>query len=371
MTVSPPYIISWNITNRCNLRCPHCYMDSSAMAGGAEASREEALEIIDEIAGFSPGAILILTGGEPLLRPDIYTVIKEATCKGLTVFLGTSGAELDEVSVQRLKKAGALGVGVSLDSVTPQYHDRFRGITGTWAGTIKGMEVLKRAGIEFQVHFTVTEENKAELDPMIELSLKSGAKALNFFFTVCTGRASSVTNERTSLKDESYEAVLGKIARRSGDLEDRIKLRARCAPQFMRLLEDIEPASQLLMGGTCGCIAGSSYMRISPLGQITPCPYIPAAEEAPRIGRGGKGLQEIWQSDKAFMDLRGSGLKGRCGLCSYKDICGGCRAKALAEGGDPLAADPSCEYEPAGTTLPEEKTAPLWTAEAEARLKKV
>ncbi len=371
MSISPPYIISWNITRRCGLKCPHCYMDSFAMAGGAETSSTQALAIVDEIAEFSPGTILILTGGEPLLRPDIFTIIRAATEKGLTVFLGTSGAELDEVTVQRLKKTGTLGVGVSLDSATPLYHDRFRGLKGDWAKTIKGMELLKKAGLEFQIHFTVTEENKNELGPMIELSLDSGAKALNIFFTVCTGRAAREDKEDTTLSHGSYEAILGEIAERAGPLEERLKLRARCAPQFMRHLEAIDAESPLLMGGTCGCIAGSSYMRITPLGEITPCPYIPAKEGASHIGRGGVTLQEIWQKDTAFKTLREEVLTGRCGLCSYRDICGGCRAKALAEGQDIGAEDPSCEYEAVETEFSESTEAPQWTAEAEARLDKV
>jgi len=379
MPLSPPYIISWNITRRCALKCPHCYIDSTAMRGGAEASTEEALAIVEKIAKFSPRSMLILTGGEPLLRPDIFTVIREAVQKGLTVFIGTSGAELDEVRVSKLKEAGVLGVGVSLDSVKGEYHDSFRGLAGAWASTIKGMEYLKKAGLEFQIHFSVTEENKSELDEMIDLSLKRGAKALNVFFTVCTGRAAREANEGTTLSAASYETMLGEIARRAGALEDRIKLRARCAPQFMRLLEDVEPESPLLKGGTCGCIAGRSYMRISPLGEITPCPYIPALEGSPRIGADDKTLQKIWERDRAFVELRSEVLSGRCGLCSYKDICGGCRAKALAVGKDISAADPTCKYEPSEKTTASkrdsEAQAPqlaiIWTDEAKARLKKV
>ncbi len=342
------------------------------MSGGEEASTEEALAILNQVAEFSPGAMLILTGGEPLLRPDIFTVISEAVKQGLTVFLGTSGAELDEVTVSRLSEAGVLGVGVSLDSASPAYHDAFRGLNGAWARTIKGIGYLKSAGLEFQIHFSVTEENKHELTQMIELALKQGAKALNIFFTVCTGRAARESNKGTTLSAASYEAVLGEIAKRAAGLEDRIKLRARCAPQFMRLLEDVNAKSPLLMGGTCGCIAGSSYMRISPLGEITPCPYIPAPEAAPRIGADDKTLQKIWERERAFVELRGEDLTGRCGLCSYKDICGGCRAKASAVSGDIRATDPSCQYKPQRKSLRvKDKTDIRWTDEAQTRLKKV
>ncbi len=363
----PPYIISWNLTKRCHLHCAHCYMDSAELAGADESTTDEALALVDEIADFAPGAMLILTGGEPLLRPDIYGIISRASDKGLTVFLGTSGTGLDKNTVSRLKKAGTSGVGVSLDSATPAYHDGFRGLPGAWKKTMNAMDNLKAMGLAFQVQFTLTEKNRHELQPMIDLSLEKGAMALNIFFMVCTGRAEMITD----ISAASYEAVLREIAEAAVGLEPRLRLRARCAPHFLRVLEDKAPESPILTGGTSGCIAGSSYMRISPAGEVTPCPYIPATETSPRTG--SKTLREIWENDPAFISIRGCGLKGRCGRCSYKELCGGCRARALAMDSDMDASDPSCGYEPAGAgARGSEKITekPVWTEEALTRLEK-
>lgn len=363
----PPYIISWNLTRRCHLQCKHCYMDSAELAGGDESSEEKALAIVDELAAFSPGAMLILTGGEPLLRPDIYEIISRASKKGLTVFLGTSGTGLDEETVRRLKEAGTRGVGVSLDSPTPAYHDEFRGLPGAWEATIKSMENLRGAGLDFQVQFTITEKNRDQLQAMIGLSLEKGAMALNVFFMVCTGRASKMMDIRA----DSYEAILSEIAESATALEDRIRIRARCAPHFLRILEKNSPDSPILASGTSGCIAGSSYMRISPIGEVTPCPYIPAIDTSPLIG--SKTLRDIWEGDEAFIAIRGCGLTGRCGECSYKELCGGCRARALANDRELNSADPACLYEPAerGSAVADKITKkPVWTSEATARLKK-
>jgi len=342
-------------------------MDSAALAGEGESTEAEALEIVDEIAGFTPGAMLILTGGEPLLRPDIYAIISRASKKGLTVFLGTSGREISEVTASRLKGAGVRGVGVSLDSASPRYHDAFRGRAKAWEKSIKGIDNLRRAGLAFQIQFTVTEKNREELQPMIGLSLEKGAMALNIFFMVCTGRAEAMSDISAS----SYEAVLTELAESADALEDRLRIRARCAPHFLRILDKSGPKNPILLGKTSGCIAGSSYMRISPKGEITPCPYIPATKDSPRIG--SKALREIWETDEALISMRGHCLKGRCGECSYEGLCGGCRARALAEQKDINAADPSCGHEPAELKATGKKKtikSPLWSAEAKARLKK-
>jgi len=365
--LAPPYIISWNITKRCHLHCAHCYMDSAVLAGEGESTEAEALEIVNEIATFAPGAMLILTGGEPLLRPDIYGIISRASKKGLTVFLGTSGTEISEVTVSRLKDAGVRGVGVSMDSASARYHDAFRGRPGAWEQSIKGIENLRRAGLAFQIQFTITEKNREELQAMIGLSLEKGAMALNIFFMVCTGRAEVMSDISAS----SYEAVLTEIAESAVALEDRLRIRARCAPHFLRILDNRGPKNPILLGGTSGCIAGSSYMRISPEGEVTPCPYIPATKDSPRIDT--KTLREIWETDEALISMRERCLKGRCGECSYKGLCGGCRARALAEQKDISGADPSCGYEPAEIkTTGKNKTIkkPIWSAEAKARLKK-
>ncbi len=366
----PPYIISWNITRRCGLFCEHCYMESTpATEDPAEKTEAQALAIIDEIAAFSPSAMLILTGGEPLLVPHILSIISHAAARGLTVFLGTNGTLIDAQTALLLKSAGTGGIGLSLDSTAPALHDAFRGMPGAWHKTVAAMGHLRAAGLPFQVQFTVTEKNRAELNAMTELALREKARALNVFFMVCTGRASAAPD----LSAESYEAVLSEIAEASARYEDRLMVRARCAPQFLRVVQENTPYSPILRGGTSGCIAGEAYMRIDPTGRVTPCPYIPPGGDTPRLGE--KSLREIWETDPAFVSIRECAPESRCAQCAYTELCKGCRARALALDGDAGGPDPSCAYErkdnaAMGDAIAE-PAAPLWTEEARERLARV
>ncbi len=374
-TPAPPYIISWNLTRRCGLRCAHCYMESAPEAAApVEMKGGEALALVDEVAAFSPGAMLILTGGEPLLYPHVFDVIRRASEGGLTVFLGTSGTAMDKTTAMRLKDAGVRGVGLSLDSAGPALHDAFRGMPGAWHKTISAMKDLRAAGLPFQVQFTVTEKNRAELPAMIDLSLREKAVALNIFFMVCTGRAEAMTD----LTATSYEAVLSEVAGVSARFEDRLRIRARCAPHFLRVLHEKTPESPVIRGGTSGCIAGEAYMRIDPEGRVTPCPYIPPDENTPQAGE--KGLREIWETDPAFLAIRDCAATGRCERCAYSELCRGCRARALAMEGDIKGPDPSCGYGSVeedrgegqeGPRRDRREKAPVWTEGARARLAKV
>jgi len=362
----PPYIISWNLPKRCGLHCAHCYIDSAPRAeDAAEIKGDEALALVDEVAAFSPGAMLILTGGEPLLFPHIFSLISRASQAGLIVFLGTNGTLIDAKAAMLLKEAGVKGVGLSLDSATPAHHDAFRGMSGAWQKTISAMKNLRAAGLPFQVQFTVTEENRADLPAMIDLSLKEEALALNVFFMVCTGRAEAMTD----LSAQSYEAVLNEIAEASDALEGRLRIRARCAPQFLRILHEKTPESPILRGGTSGCIAGEDYLRIDPTGRVTPCPYIPPHEKTPQAGE--KSLQAIWDSDPAFLAIRGCAPVSHCEKCAYSELCKGCRARALAMDGHVKAPDPSCGYEDKAKKDQGHAPTPRWTEEARARLAQV
>jgi len=341
-------------------------MDSAPRAeDAAEMKGDEALALVDEVAAFSPGAMLILTGGEPLLYPHIFSIISRASRAGLIVFLGTSGTLIDASTALLLKSAGIKGLGISLDSASPAHHDAFRGMKGAWQKTVSAMGHLRAAGLAFQVQFTVTEENRAELPAMIDLSLKEKALALNVFFMVCTGRAEAMTD----LGAKSYEAVLNEIAEASDALEGRLRIRARCAPQFLRILHEKTPESPILRGGTSGCIAGEAYMRIDPTGRVTPCPYIPPDEKTPRVGE--KSLGEIWERDPAFLAIRDCAPESHCEKCTYSELCKGCRARALAMDGHVKSPDPSCKYEVKTKKDQGHAPTPRWTKEARARLARV
>jgi len=357
-----PYLISWNITRRCNLRCSHCYLNASELAGEGELSTQEALRVIDEIASLNPHTMLILTGGEPLLREDVFELARYSSNRGLTVVIGTNGTTLDEGIVARMLEAGVKGVGISLDSAEPIYHDRFRGLPGAWERTDRGVDILRRQGLEFQIQVTVTKGNLQEIPHVIEYACQRGAKAANIFFLVCTGRG----QEMTDITPSQYEEVLRYIVKAEKDYEGRMMVRARCAPHFLRVAQGINPESSVLKGATSGCIAGTHYLRITPEGDVTPCPYMPV-----KVGNvRDKGLSEIWWGSEVFHVLRNPKFNGKCKDCEFNDICGGCRARAYAETGDIMGEDPWCEYEP-GVRGKDDTIQIQWTEEALERLERV
>ena len=375
--IGPPFLISWNLTKRCNLKCAHCYLDSAELDGASDMPTPEALSIIDEAASYAPGAMLIMTGGEPLLRPDLTELTRYATDKGFTVVIGTNGTLLTEVKARELMEGGVKGIGISLDSASPDFHDAFRGVEGSWQESIKGIEAARAQGLDFQVQLTVTDKNHAEVPAIIELAEARGATAVNIFFLVCTGRGQDVTD----ITPEDYERVLTYLVNAEEEYAGRIMVRARCAPHFLRIASTISPESALLKGETSGCIAGRGYLRISPEGFVTPCPYIPPTE-----GNGAsltdKSLKEIWEAEPIFRTLRSPEYIGKCGDCDFSDICGGCRARALATTGELMGEDPWCSHEPTKEEGKDKKSvkeaplsgagdrAPLWTPEATERLRK-
>ncbi len=361
MTEFAPYLISWNVTRRCNLRCKHCYIDASTAMPG-ELSTREALRVLDEIAEVNRETILILTGGEPLLRPDLDALVGRAASLGMMVVLGTNGTMLTVDRACALAERGLAGVGISLDSLASERHDRFRGVEGAWQAAVRGIHSAQRAGLDVQIQMTLTRENFPELPQVIRFSREIGARALTVFFLVCTGRGQDLVD----LTPEEYERVLGFLVQAQGD---GVMIRPRCAPTFRRVLAQTKPDSILLKSDAGRCMAGKNYCRITPDGNVTPCPYMPLVAGCLRE----RSFGETWRSSPLFQALRKPALQGRCASCEYRDLCGGCRARAFASSGDPLAEDPWCTYVP-GTDKPtesREEGTVAWTAEAESRLEKV
>jgi radical SAM protein with 4Fe4S-binding SPASM domain len=398
------YSVSWNLTQRCNLHCAHCYMSAFA---GADTSQElataECRRVIDDIAAVNPNVFMILTGGEPLLRKDIFDLAAYSADKGFTVVLGTNGVLLREPQARQMRQSGIQGASISLDSTDAPQHDAFRQLPGAWRGAIRATEALRGEGLDFSVHTSVMAWNVAEIPAMIDLAAELGAKVLNFFFLVRTGRGEGVTD----ISPEQYEQLLTYLARAQGvgqvdsqttdatspvfdKAEDPwtvpvgrtggLIIRAKCAPFFRRILYTLDPQSPLLQNYAYGsCPAGKAYCRIMPEGDVTPCPYMPLV--AGNLRRQSFG--EIWQAAEVFNTLRQPQLGGRCGECEFAKMCGGCRCRAYATYGDYLAEDPACAYQPGQfggqvITLGEEQTfgvdAPLtltWSLEAKARLQRL
>lgn len=359
-----PYIVSWNLTKRCNLLCPHCYIDSTVRLNenNSELSAGEARHVIDELSSLNETLMLVLSGGEPLLRRDICDLVEYASSTGFITVLGSNGVLLTKEKVRFLKEAGLKGVGVSIDSVNPEEHDRFRGLDGAWDLSVSGLRYAKESGIETQMDITLTDRNCHEIDRFIEFGAGLGVKAVNFFFLICTGRAM-----KSEISTNNYEAALRHVAKRSFK-EKRLMVRARCAPHIYRILyED----GYSIPPGTRGCLAGRSYMRIDPEGNITPCPYMDV-----KVGNIRESpLREIWEESHHLRLLREGDYKGRCGLCEYTEICGGCRARAYVNKRDIMEEDSLCTYTPSGkgkVTIEMKKDSDLkWEEKAKQRIKNV
>jgi AdoMet-dependent heme synthase len=397
MTVASPYTaysVSWNLTQRCNLECAHCYMSAHAGADvRGELTTDECRRVIDEIARVNPHVFLILTGGEPLLRRDIFEVAGYASSRGFTTVLGTNGVLLREREAQRMREHGVLGASISLDSTDRARHDAFRRLPGAWDGAVRATRVLTDAGLDFSLHMSVTDWNVDEVPAMIDLAQELGAKVLNFFFLVRTGRGRDLTD----IDAAAYERILTYLAKRQGvgagppsfvqrllglggqpepeirrwggpvaaaveaapapaaaaafedpwstavGRADRLLIRAKCAPHFRRILWELNPSSPLLKNYAHGsCPAGKYYCRITPTGDVTPCPYMPVS-----VGNLREtAFDELWRTAPTFEALREPALGGRCGACEFSKVCGGCRCRAYATHGDVLAEDPACGYQP-------------------------
>ncbi|MDP6980722.1 MAG: radical SAM protein, partial [Myxococcota bacterium] len=244
--VPTPHAVSWNLTSRCNLRCAHCYLDADQRSDpqAGELSADECVRVVDQLAELNPGMVLILTGGEPLLHPHLRAIVERAARAGMTPVIGSNGTLIREEAASALKDAGLGGWGVSIDSTTPEAHDRVRGVPGAWKRTLAGLEVLRKVGIPFVVQPSIFSWNRDEIEALALLALELGATTVNFYFLVCTGRGQEVTD----LSAEEYEEALNELARLQRKLEGRIMVNAKCAPHQKRVVHQQDEGSVFAAG---------------------------------------------------------------------------------------------------------------------------
>ena len=343
-----PYVVSWNLTYRCNLACEHCYLDAGGsplvrtenFADRSELGTDECFRVIDEIAAFAPECLTILTGGEPLLRRDILEIVRRAAERGLWVVVGTNGVRITENLANRLAEAGARGLSLSLDALDADRHDRFRRVRGAWQNTVEGAEILNRTGLPFIVQTTAGSHNLGELEAIADFAHgRLAAKVWNLYFLVPTGRGQFVSD----ITPAQYDEVLASLFRIQRKYDGRMLVNAKCAPHYIKTALENGAPIRTYSGGAGGCPAGTHYMGIRPNGDVTPCPYLPVFAGTLRSA----SLTDLWASSELFAGIRRrSALGGRCGACELNAQCGGCRARAYGMTGDLMAEDPLCTHEP-------------------------
>lgn len=342
----PPRLIAWEITAGCNLACKHCRGSSTEQIPQGELSTEEAKIFIDEIVEIGK-PILIISGGEPLIRNDIYNIAEYATSLGLPVALATNGTLLTTAIVKKLKEVNIRRVSISLDGSTAQSHDEFRGLNGAFEKSMEGIEFLKMEGIEFQINTTITKNNIDQIPHILKLAESIGAKALHIFLLVPTGRGKDLEDQK--IPPVEYERILNWFYEQQKTTP--IQLKATCAPHYFRIMRqhakkegiEINVKTHGYEAMTKGCLGGTGFCFVSSVGDVFPCGYLPTL--AGNIKN--QSFKDIWTKSKVFTDLRDtSNLKGKCGKCEFKDVCSGCRARAYAATGDYLAEEPYCIYIP-------------------------
>ncbi len=351
-TVHGPRLVFWELTTGCNLRCQHCRANATELQHPNDLTYEESLRVIDQLGAYAP-LILVLSGGEPLMRRDVFDIARHAQHRGLRTALATNGTMIDAAMARRIQMAGIERVAISLDGTDPATHDNFRGQPGAWAAAVNGLNLLRDLGVPTQINTTVTRHNASQLPHMLRLAGKLGVQAFHLFLLVPVGCGLEIHDDQ-AVSSEVAEGLLEWFYDRS--LETPMELKATCAPQYYRIARQRRAA--LRAGGrelppmaghgmhamTKGCLAGSGVCFLSHLGQVFPCGYLPL--EAGDLRR--QSFRDVWENSELFAVLRDTGnLEGRCGVCEFQKVCSGCRARAYGATGNYLGEEPTCDWQPA------------------------
>lgn len=380
----PPRLVFWETTAGCNLACIHCRRITVAdQLMPQDLKTDEAFKLIDEIAAFAR-PIFVLSGGEPLFRPDIFDIARHAADAGLIVALATNGTLIDAEVARKIKESGVARVSISFDGADAPTHDIFRG-AGAFDRALLGIRHLNEVGVPFQINTTVANHNAHQMPETLALAKRLGAQALHLFLLVPVGCGVEIADEQ-QISAAEYERILNWMYDAEMEEED-LELKATCAPHYFRIVRQRQaqerrqglvrqrPGSmdrQDQAGGhghgghrghgngghpggrhpmnaaTKGCLAGTGVCFISHRGEVFPCGYLPV--EAGNIR--AQPFQEIWEGSPLFAELRNPDLlTGKCGLCEFKNVCGGCRARAYGMTYEYLGEEPFCTYVPRGATV--------------------
>jgi AdoMet-dependent heme synthase len=347
ITTTQLRLVAWEVTRNCNLNCVHCRAAASRGPYSGELDTNRCLEVLDQIKEVG-NPIVILTGGEPLLREDVFQLARYGTDKGLRMVMATNGTLITEAVAERMKSSGIQRVSISLDGAAAEQHDRFRKVPGAFQGALDGIALLKKAHIEFQINTTITRHNVGQAEEILRMAVRLGAEAHHIFLLVPTGRARDMIEQEIDALE--YENLLHWFY--SMRREVPVHLKATCAPHYYRVLrqeahkrgEKVDFATYGLDAVTRGCLGGTSFCFVSHVGVVQPCGYL----ELNCGDLGEESFRDVWENSEVFRRLRDFSLyKGKCGRCEYVRFCGGCRARAYEATGDFLEEEPLCNYQPA------------------------
>lgn len=346
LSTHPLRMIAWELTRSCNLACVHCRASAEFGPYPGELTTQEVLRVMDEIAAFSK-PVIILTGGEPLLRSDIFDLASYGTAKEFRMVMATNGTLFTDEIVRKIKASGIQRISVSIDGPTAEAHDAFRKVKGSFEGSLRGIEMAKKGGVEFQINTTITQINLDLIPDILRLAVDLGAAALHIFLLVPTGRGKELKDQEISPSD--YEKTLHWFYEQVDKVP--LQLKATCAPHYYRILrqqakkegKQVTVKTHGLDAMTRGCLGGISFCFISHVGQVQPCGYL----ELDCGNVREKNFREIWETSQIFKNLRNTeGYEGKCGRCEFRKVCGGCRARAYEISGKYMAEEPYCIYEP-------------------------
>ena len=339
-------LIAWEVTRSCNLACKHCRAEAHPEPYPGELSTEEAKALIDTFPSVG-NPIIIFTGGDPMIRPDVYELIAYAGSKGLRCVMSPNGTLITPENARNIKEAGVQRCSISIDGYNAEKHDAFRCVPGAFDATMRGIECLKAEGVEFQINTTVTRDNLHDFKKIFELCERIGAAAWHIFLLVPMGRAAELADQVITAQE--YEDVLHWFYdfRKTTSMH----LKATCAPHYYRIMRQrareegvsVTPATFGMDAMTRGCLGGTGFCFISHVGQVQPCGYLTLDCGNVRT----TPFPEIWRKSKPFLQFRDqSEYKGKCGVCEFHKVCGGCRARAWSMDGDYMGEEPLCTYQP-------------------------
>ncbi|MBR9980954.1 MAG: heme b synthase, partial [Desulfatitalea sp.] len=342
---SPPLrLVAWETTRNCNLSCVHCRASATCGPYSGELGTEAALRLLSQIARVAQ-PIVILTGGEPLLREDIFDIAAYGTEKGLRMVMAPNGTLITPQIAKKMATSGIKRISISLDGATADSHDQFRGVSGAYEGALRGIRHAKAAGIEFQINTTITKTNLDQIPKILALAEQLGAVAHHIFLLVPTGRGKYIVDQ--AIDAQEYEQTLNWFYEQRN--RTPLQLKATCAPHYHRIMrqrakaegQSVTYQTHGLDAVTRGCLAGSGFCFVSHRGIVQPCGFL----DLPCGDVTQDDFADIWHNSHNFKILRDTNqLKGKCGICEYRKVCGGCRARAFEAVGDFMEAEPLCLY---------------------------